>query len=79
MYSVGTEMIDLALDRTRKVVDDCNSLQGFIIFRAFGGGTGSGFTTLFLERMYMDYGKKSKLEFAVYPAPRVRYNKFEVM
>ncbi|CAH1373018.1 hypothetical protein MTP99_014476 [Tenebrio molitor] len=71
MYSVGTEMIDLALDRTRKVVDNCNSLQGFIVFRSFGGGTGSGFTTLFLERMCMDYGKKSKLEFAVYPAPRI--------
>jgi hypothetical protein len=73
MYSVGTEMIDLALDRTRKVVDNCNSLQGFIVFRSFGGGTGSGFTTLFLERMCMDYGKKSKLEFAVYPAPRVYF------
>lgn len=66
-------MIDLALDRTRKVADDCNSLQGFIFFRAFGGGTGSGFTTLLLERMTMDYGKTSKLEFAVYPAPRVHF------
>lgn len=64
-------MIDLALDRTRKVADDCGSLQGFILFRAFGGGTGSGFTTLMLQRLYEDYGKTSKLEFAVYPAPKV--------
>lgn len=72
MFSIGREMIDLALDRIRKVVDDCNTLQGFILFRAFGGGTGSGFTTLLLENLSRDYGKKSKLEFAVYPAPQVQ-------
>lgn len=71
MYSIGTEIDNLVLDRIRRVADDCNSLQGFILFRSFGGGTGSGFTTLLLENLQMDYGKKSKLEFAVYPAPRV--------
>lgn len=71
MYSIGREMIDLALDRIRKVADDCNSLQGFILYRAFGGGTGSGFSTLLLERLCRDYGRKVKLEFAVYPAPHV--------
>jgi len=35
------------------------------------GGTGSGFTSLLMERLSLDYGKKSKLEFAVYPAPQV--------
>lgn len=65
-------MVDLALDRTRKVADECNSLQGFILFRAFGGGTGSGFTSLFLEHLNADYGRKSKIEFAIYPAPRVK-------
>lgn len=71
MFSVGREMIDLVLDRIRKVSEDCNALQGFILFRAFGGGTGSGFTTLLLENLTQDYGRRSKLEFAVYPAPRV--------
>jgi tubulin alpha len=52
-------------------LDNCSSLQGFLIFHSFGGGTGSGFGALLLERLSTDYGKKSKLEFAVYPAPRV--------
>lgn len=52
-------------------LDNCNSLQGFLIFHSFGGGTGSGFGALLLERLATEYGKKSKLEFAVYPAPRV--------
>ncbi|KAJ8305066.1 hypothetical protein KUTeg_017382 [Tegillarca granosa] len=37
----------------------------------FGGGTGSGFTSLLMERLSVDYGKKSKLEFAIYPAPQI--------
>jgi tubulin alpha len=53
------------------VLDNCSSLQGFLIFHSFGGGTGSGFGALLLERLSVDYGKKCKLEFAVYPAPQV--------
>ena len=41
------------------------------MFHSFGGGTGSGFGALLLERLSNEYGKKSKLEFCVYPAPRV--------
>ncbi|XP_048861855.1 tubulin alpha-1A chain-like isoform X1 [Brienomyrus brachyistius] len=103
-YTIGKEIIDLVLDRTRKLVrsslgfhcnvltdillynilslymkpspcllqaDQCTGLQGFLIFHSFGGGTGSGFTSLLMERLSVDYGKKSKLEFAVYPAPQV--------
>lgn len=31
----------------------------------------SGFGALLLEQLSLDYGKKSKLEFAVYPSPRM--------
>jgi tubulin alpha len=41
------------------------------LFDSFGGGTGSGFTSLMMERLSLDYGKKSKLEFSVYPAPQI--------
>lgn len=30
-----------------------------------------GFTSLLMERLAVDYGKKAKLEFSVYPAPQV--------
>ncbi|EDV27200.1 Tubulin alpha-1C chain [Trichoplax sp. H2] len=70
-YTVGKELIELVLDRLRKVADQCHSLQGFLVFHSFGGGTGSGFSSLLLERLSVDYGKKSKLQFAVYPAPQV--------
>ncbi|KAI9530500.1 hypothetical protein NQZ68_004518 [Dissostichus eleginoides] len=70
-YSIGKEIIDMVLDRTRKMADQCTGLQGFLVFHSFGGGTGSGFTSLLMERLSVDYGKKSKLEFAIYPAPQV--------
>ena len=67
----GKEHIDQALDRVRKMADQCTGLQGFLLFHSFGGGTGSGFTSLLMERLSVDYGKKSKLEFSIYPAPHV--------
>ena len=70
-YTVGKETVDLVVERLRKQVEQCTSLQGFLIFHSFGGGTGSGFTSLLMEGLSVDYGKKSKLEFSVYPAPQV--------
>jgi tubulin alpha len=57
------------MDKVRRLADNCSGLQGFFVFHSFGGGTGSGFGALILERLSTDYGKKSKLEFSVYPAP----------
>merc|ERR1719243_93098 len=70
-YTIGKEIIDLVLDRIRKLADNCTGLQGFILYHSFGGGTGSGFGALLLERLSVDYGKKSKIEFAVYPSPQI--------
>ncbi|KAF8663435.1 hypothetical protein AX16_001005 [Volvariella volvacea WC 439] len=70
-YTVGKELIDPVMDQIRRLADNCSGLQGFFVFHSFGGGTGSGFGALLLERLSTDYGKKSKLEFCVYPAPQL--------
>ncbi|KAH3892498.1 tubulin alpha-8 chain-like [Dreissena polymorpha] len=70
-YTIGREIVDHVLDKIRKMADHCAGLQGFLVFHSFGGGTGSGFSSLLMERLSVDYGKKSKLEFAVYPAPSI--------
>jgi len=70
-YTVGKELIDPVMDRIRRLADNCSGLQGFFVFHSFGGGTGSGFGALLLERLSTDYGRKSKLEFCVYPAPQL--------
>jgi tubulin alpha len=70
-YTVGKELVDKTLDRIRKLADQCNSLQGFLIFHSVGGGTGSGFGSLLLERLSVDFAKKSKLDFCIYPSPEI--------
>ena len=70
-YTVGKEIVDLVLDRIRKLADNCTGLQGFVVFNAVGGGTGSGLGSLLLERLSVDYGRKSKLTFTIYPSPQV--------
>jgi len=70
-YTVGRNMVDKALEKIRKVAEQCEGLQGFLVFHSVGGGTGSGFTSLLLERLQADYGKKKpKLDFCVYPSPK---------
>jgi len=70
-YTIGKEQIEVTMDRIRRMADQSNGLQGFLVFHSFGGGTGSGFASLLLERLSVDYGKKSKLGFSIYPAPQV--------
>jgi len=70
-YTVGKEIIDLVLDKIRRLADQCTGLQGFFVYHGAGGGTGSGTTALLLERLANDYPQKPKLSFSVYPAPMV--------
>ncbi|KAE8678244.1 Tubulin alpha-2 chain [Hibiscus syriacus] len=41
-YTIGKEIVDVCLDRIQKLADNCTGLQGFLVFNAVGGGTGSG-------------------------------------
>ncbi|PAA84111.1 hypothetical protein BOX15_Mlig001535g6, partial [Macrostomum lignano] len=70
-YTVGKEIITPVRDYLSKLVESCSSLQGFIVFHSFGGGTGAGFTSLLMEKLSSEYGKRSKLQFSIYPAPQI--------
>jgi tubulin alpha len=70
-YTVGKEIMDKVNDRVRKAVDNCDNLQGFIMSHSVGGGTGSGMGMLILERLAVDYRKKSKIGFEIYPSPNI--------
>jgi len=70
-YTVGKEQMEFVNDRVQKIVESCDNLQGFLICHAVGGGTGSGLGMLILERLAVDYRKKSKIGFEIYPAPSI--------
>jgi len=70
-YTVGKELMDLVNEKVKQIVEACDNLQGFIMCHAVGGGTGSGLGMLILERLAVDYRKKSKIGFELYPAPSI--------
>ncbi|KAF6148561.1 hypothetical protein GIB67_042520 [Kingdonia uniflora] len=48
-------------------------ISGFLVFNAVGGGTSSGLGSLHLERLSVDYGKKSKLGSMFTPLLNINY------
>ena len=56
----SSQVIEMVMERTRKQAEMAEGLQGFLVFHSFGGGTGSGFTSLLLEQLSVTYGKKEK-------------------
>ncbi|PAA60483.1 hypothetical protein BOX15_Mlig030563g3 [Macrostomum lignano] len=70
-YTVGKELIGNVREIVNRLAENCAALQGFLIFHSFGGGTGAGFTSLLCDRLSSEYGKRAKLQFAVYPAPQI--------
>ncbi|RZF48451.1 hypothetical protein LSTR_LSTR007936 [Laodelphax striatellus] len=69
--TVGAEKMGQLVDKIRQLAESSNSLQGFIVYHSFGGGTGSGLTALLLEELAAEFDRKSKYQFSVYPAPTV--------
>jgi len=67
-------LIDQLCDRIRQQTDVCSGLQGFVIYNSTGGGAGSGLTSRLMERLAMDYGKKTKINFAVTPSETLDNN-----
>merc|ERR1711995_109723 len=62
-YTIGKEIVDLVLDRIRKLADNCTGLQGILCFNAVGGGTGSGLGTLHLARARVPFFMKNLVSF----------------
>ena len=56
-YNNGKEIVDLCLDRIRKLVDKCIRLEGFLVVNA-AGRAGNGLGSLLLDRLSVDYEKK---------------------
>lgn len=69
--TIGREILPPVMNSIRKIAEQSNSLQGFMVFHSFGGGTGSGFSSLLMEKVNDEFGKKSKLEVSIYPSPQI--------
>ncbi|PAA76392.1 hypothetical protein BOX15_Mlig030473g3 [Macrostomum lignano] len=70
-YTIGKEIINTVREVVARAAENCSSLQGFFLFHSFGGGTGAGFTSLLMDKLSSEYGKKAKVQTSIYPAPQV--------
>lgn len=69
-------MINQVLDSIRFMVEDTSNLDGFVIFGGQSGGM-SGFKSLLLESLSVDFKKEPKIEIAIAPTapfPTSQYN-----
>lgn len=70
-YTEGAEMREEVADIIRLESEKCDSLQGFTLFHTLGGGTGSGFGTLILQRLLDGYQGAILSTVSVFPSPKV--------
>ena len=59
-YTVGKAIIDKVNDRLYKLDDNCDNVQGFGIYHSVEGDTGSSLGALIIEKIAVDFKKKTK-------------------
>jgi tubulin alpha len=70
-YNVWSTIKDDVMDRIGRLTEECDNCQGFLIIHALGGGAGSGVTAQLMEALSITYGKRAKLQFAIYPTAKL--------
>ena len=73
-YTLGRELLEETMENVRRQVESCERIQSFFVFHSFGGGTGSGFTSLLLDHIAQEFSSKTRLACAIYPSPTVCSN-----
>lgn len=68
-FTIGKRQIDFLTDTIRKLVDACEMLQGFFLNHSVSGGTGSGFSTLAIDTLTLEYTKRNKFQMGIFPSP----------
>lgn len=68
---VPSELVDKYLSAIRKKAEDCNDLDGFLIFNSTSGGTGGGLTSKLIEALTQEYTSQVVVDFPIFPSPRL--------
>lgn len=50
-YEKGPQFNDILMDAVRRESENCDHLEGFQMLHSVGGGTGSGWGTLVIEKL----------------------------
>lgn len=64
----SSRALDLAMDRIRRLADECDALEGFMLFHSIAGGTGSGLASILHQELSIEYAKKVKHDYCLFPS-----------
>ncbi|KAJ7550790.1 hypothetical protein O6H91_07G118500 [Diphasiastrum complanatum] len=64
----GPKYADVILEKVRREVELCQSLQSFFLLHSLGGGTGSGLGSYIFELLHDAYPKVFRVSAAVFPS-----------
>lgn len=67
-YGMGGEHVDSILDAVRKETEDCESIDGFQLAHALGGGTGGGLGSLLIDKLSEEYSDLIIETFSTFPS-----------
>ena len=68
-YRQGYEHSEQVMDMIIREVENCDSMEGFVLTHSIGGGTGSGMGSYIIEQIYDTFPKKIIQTYSVFPGP----------
>ncbi|KII70002.1 Tubulin alpha-1 chain [Thelohanellus kitauei] len=69
-FRLTRELENIVENISRRTLETCDNLQGFLVYHSLGGGTGSGYTPNLLKKLSDDNPKKCILNMAIYPSSK---------
>ncbi|KAF7259105.1 hypothetical protein EG68_03804 [Paragonimus skrjabini miyazakii] len=66
--TIGKQKMEETMEIIRKLVEDSNNLAAFELVHSHSGGTGSGMTSLIIDQLCDEYGKKFKFSTSIFPS-----------
>ncbi|KAA3680494.1 tubulin alpha, partial [Paragonimus westermani] len=67
-YTIGKQKMGETMETIRRLVEDSNNLAAFELVHSHSGGTGSGMTSLIIDQLCDEYGKKFKFSTSIFPS-----------
>lgn len=67
-FTIGKLLLSKINHEIRKMVESAECVQGIMLFRSLGGGTGAGLTSAIFDGL-SEYPKTPKIDTPIYPSP----------
>ena len=77
-FSRSSKSYEDKYDNIRKSIEKCDNLEGFFLIHSLGGGVGSSFSSDLLYYFDINYSKKFKVNFSIFPSKKRSSSMIEI-